>query len=259
MAKDEDAKQQSSGSSIERTLLELKQSMDSMHNKFDTFRQELSAVQDKVRDLENGQVELAGKVSVLETTSATKDELSACQLDVKEELDRIRRASNLMIFGVEETEDGMRIADAVLRLLLPHRQDHFVMIRQITKASNKPRPLMVLLNNQGERTMALSNKKMLKGKPEYKAISVQPDRTKIQRTVNAEKYRQKKEEQQGEEGKDLTNGRVLRSQGKRNADQMNKEGTEAFVIEPQTKVARKESPLPQSKLSSQDEVMEEVD
>jgi len=138
--------------------MDLKKSMDSMHTKFDSFRKELTEVQNKVRTLESEQGELSKKVTVLENNSATKQELSACQLDVKEEIDRIRRASNLMLFNVEETEDGMRIADAVLRIILPHRTDHFVMYRQITKATNKPRPIKVLLNNPGERTMALTNK-----------------------------------------------------------------------------------------------------
>lgn len=241
-------KQQVGGSSMESILGELKQSMDSMHTKFDNFSQQLKEVQDKVRNLEDGQVDLAGKVSVLETTSATKMELSASQAELKEELERIRRASNVMMFGVEETEDGMRLADAVLRLILPHRTDHFVMHRQITKSTAKPRPLKVLLNNPGERNMALSNRKLMKGIPEYKSISVQPDRTKIQRTENAEKYKQKL--------KDLENDRVLRSHGKRGADQM--EGKEVLITEPHSKVARKDGP-DQPGASFQEENMEEVD
>lgn len=226
MTKDGD-QQQASGSSIERTLVQLKQSMDSMHNKFDSFRQELTVVQTKVHDLESGQVELAGRLLGLEATSASKEELTSCQTDLKEELDKIRKASNLMMFGVDETEGGMMIAGSLLRLLLPHRTDNYVMYRQNTKSTNKPRPLKVLLNNPGERSLALTNKKLMKGIAEYKAISVQPDRTKIQRTASAEKYSQRLKDQ-GVPGSDNTNGRVLRSQEKRSADQMNA-GTREFL------------------------------
>lgn len=160
----------------EPTLRELMDSMTQMHNKMDSFKTEMTGLANKVQALEESNEKMDSRVSSLESKANN-------QSNVKEELERMKRASNLMLFGVPETEDGVALAENLLRLLLPSHVGPFLMRRQESKAnaSKRPGPLKVMLSNYEERRIALSNKTKLNGMDCYRGISVQPDRTKQQR------------------------------------------------------------------------------
>lgn len=167
----------------EPTLREIMNSMKSMHEKMDSYKEEIQDLRNKVVNVEKNQIALNDRISSVKESAAEKQDVVACEERLKEEMDRIRRSSNLIMFGVQETENGILLAEKVLKVLLPEHQGKFLMRRYgVPPTDNqKTRPLQVCLNSAAERSFALSNKKLLKGIDEYAKISVQADRTKKQR------------------------------------------------------------------------------
>lgn len=167
----------------EPTLGDVWKSMQLMHEKMDSYQAEIKDLRNKVENVENSQAALNEKISAVEKSAAVKKDVAECEDRLKEEIDRIRRSSNLILFGVQETEEGILLAERVLKLLLPDHTGKFLMRRYGVPPSDdsKTRPLQVCLNSAAERSFALSNKKLLKGKDEFARINVQADRTKKQR------------------------------------------------------------------------------
>lgn len=181
----------SSGTEKEPTMKELLSSMNfmhgsmqCMHDKLDNFKTEMTHMQKRMDSFETEQTQLKERMDGIESNSIGREALTAQEDNFKEEMDKMRRASNLILFGVQESQEGMQLAESLLRLLLPHNPGPYVMTRHGEISDKKaPRPLRVHLNNSGERGIALSNKRLLKGKQQYKSISVNADRTKRQREL----------------------------------------------------------------------------
>jgi len=167
------------------------ESMGNMHDKFDSFKKDIAEIQSKLTKVEDEQKNLSKRVSSVEFKSKkhesdvqkNEERIKASEVRLQEEIERLKRSANIILFGIEETTDGVAKAQALLRMLLPAREGGFAMNRVGAPApgQSQPRPLRVLLNNAGEKYLALRNRVLLKGREEYNGVGVRADETKRQR------------------------------------------------------------------------------
>jgi len=115
-----------------------------------------------------------------------KTELCA---EVDEKLDRQKRSNNLIFMNVPESDQGIKTAAKIMKVLLPSNQ---IQIRDLrlgpTKSKLRPRPLRIVLPSSYDRFLAIQNCKKLRSIDEFKNISVCKDLTKAEQMIEREKY-----------------------------------------------------------------------
>lgn len=198
------------------TLTEFWASMMSLHEKMDGVRgdmdqiredisdvkQEFSGMKQRIYNIEVNAANTNDRVQVLETkTDSVIGRVDTAEdniIAMKEQLDRIRREGNLMLFGVAENERGLETAVALLQLILPDHTGGFPMQRigERNESKKRPRPLKVQLSNSGEKYIGLGNCHLLKGMDNFKGISVKPDYTKMQIVTRSQSRKRKQDDEQ---------------------------------------------------------------
>jgi len=182
----------------------MKSNVEGLHKKFDEFREDIKVIKHRLATVETAQDSLKSRVASLEKENLghdkenrqTRKQLASTEMRLQEEIDRVKRSTNIILFGVPETEDGVSVAMYLLNTLIPHSATSYPMIRlgkpnESGNADTSPRPLKVSHSSFGERALALRNCRLLKDRDEFKGISVRPDETPEQRrnraTRNAKK------------------------------------------------------------------------
>lgn len=170
-------------SEVKSKLTSLDAKIAQLGSRLDNIEQEQLRVNSRLLRIEKDSSETK------KSLSTTKTQL---QNELKEEIAQLKCASNLIMYNVPESPEGVKIAMNLLAIILPERVGSFPMIRinqqeaQVNHSSQtRPRLLKIILNNVAERNIALKNCKLLKGKDEFKGISVKPDQTKLQRSARS--------------------------------------------------------------------------
>ncbi len=165
------------------TLAEFWESMKSLHKKMDgvqgdvdkikevisDVKQEVSGMKERKLNIEVNAEATNNRVQVIKTKTDSVigrvDSVEANITNMKEQLDRIKREGNLMLFGVPQNESGLETAIALLQLILSEHAGGFPMQRVGEKDDKKkrPRPIKVQLTNSGEKFVGLGNCFLLKG------------------------------------------------------------------------------------------------
>lgn len=108
------------------------------------------------------------------------------QLDGKidEEINRLRRINNIIVMGLPEGEDGVRLAEELMQIILPNSTIE-IKDERLGRDLNaeKPRPMRIRLSNEVEKQTALNNCKKLKGLHNFNKVSVKKDLTKMQQVL----------------------------------------------------------------------------
>ena len=114
--------------------------------------------------------------------------------ELAEETEKKRRSTNLIIYGKHESTEA-NDKDSVDNLI-KELQISSVVIKQIERigqqSDNKKRPIKVTLKSEEERDKILNNLRNLKGKEQYKGVSVTPDYTQNERILVKEFYEKAK-------------------------------------------------------------------
>ena len=114
--------------------------------------------------------------------------------ELAEETEKKRRSTNLIIHGKHESTEA-NDKDSVDNLI-KELQISSVVIKQIERigqqSDNKKRPIKVTLKSEEERDKILNNLRNLKGKEQYKGVSVTPDYTQNERILVKEFYEKAK-------------------------------------------------------------------
>jgi hypothetical protein len=139
----------------------------------------MTALEGHVENLEKAQPvtdsKLEGRVAAIEGS----DPLSAIHAEFQLMQSKNK---NLVVFGIHESEAPDAGADRTATTKLLNEIDSsadFHCYRSGPATANQ-RPLIVKFQSVAQRDMALSNAKSLKGKDEYRMISLSPDLTKKQ-------------------------------------------------------------------------------
>ena len=151
--------------------------LDESNRKLDEIKTEISAIKGRLTAVEDKQKELE------EAQNSTEKKMVEGDKNLQEQIDQIRKASNLMIFNVEETDAALSLAKEALHIILPDHKEDFNLLRMKAfpnSTSNKPPPIRVFLSSPAERSQALKNKSLLKGLDQFKSISISADMTKNQ-------------------------------------------------------------------------------
>jgi hypothetical protein len=90
---------------------------------------------------------------------------------LNEEKERLRRAHNILLMGIPETEDGLQQAADTMNLILPNIRVTIVNQRVGLIPTTNPRPLRIFLSNAAEVRTALNQSKLLKTNPSFRNIS----------------------------------------------------------------------------------------
>lgn len=100
---------------------------------------------------------------------------------LKEQFERFRRSSNIVLYGVPENVEGAEIiVNELLQIIAPSNMIKFNIKRIGIAADGKERPLRVYMSSPPEVNTTLSRCNMLKGIEKFKSISVTRDKTKMQ-------------------------------------------------------------------------------
>ena len=114
--------------------------------------------------------------------------------ELAEETEKKRRSTNFIIHGKHESTeaDDKDSVDNLIKEL----QISSVVIKQVERigqqSDNKKRPIKVTLKSEEERDKILNNLRNLKGKDNYKGVSVTPDYTQNERILVKEFYEKAK-------------------------------------------------------------------
>ena len=123
-----------------------------------------------------------------EESNSTESIIEAVKVAHKEEIadnqDKVKRAKNIIIYGVEEpTEDAKRDEEWVKSLIKELRVK--INMKRVARigstSSEKIRPIIVNLGSEDEKTKLFGNLKVLKGMEGYKGVSICEDLTPNQR------------------------------------------------------------------------------
>ena len=111
--------------------------------------------------------------------------------ELVEERERSNRASNLIVYGVEEAKSHNRDAenkqaDEFVKTLFA-KIETTVPVRSVSrlgqKKTDRTRPIKIVLNTEEEKTQVLSNLSKLKGCEEYRNVSITHDYTIAERML----------------------------------------------------------------------------
>ena len=151
--------------------------LDESNRKLDEIKTEMTALKARLTTVEDKQKELEESQSSLGKKVVEGDQ------NLQEQIDQIKKASNLMLFNVEETDAALSLAKEALHIILPNHKEDFNLLRMKAfpnSTTNKPPPIRVFLSSPAERSQALKNKSLLKGLDQFKSISISADMTKNQ-------------------------------------------------------------------------------
>jgi hypothetical protein len=165
----------------------LQQSLKGMKESFELWRQK---VDNDIATLQSNQINLNERVSALEGADADLDReklLKDVRDEFQEQRQKIIRLNNIVLMGVEESADGVKLAEELLKLIVPNWVGPLVEIRVGDPAGKLPRPIRVSLSNLLQKTATLKNCKQLKNRAEFNKISVRKDLTKKEQAEWREK------------------------------------------------------------------------
>lgn len=164
--------------------------LDSLKTEVNNVRQDVAGIRSRVDTAEQQIKVNTARVSVVEERNDALEsrmddaeaKIDTLRKEYQEKMERIKRAANIMIFGIPESNEGILLATNLIHKILPERSGNYPMERHGDPGiqRSRPRPLRVQLNGAGEKFVALKNCKLLKGLVEFKGISVRPDQTKTQ-------------------------------------------------------------------------------
>lgn len=162
---------------------------------------QLNTIASRMKRMENRLDDVEDRVDVLEQKSnesavVVKSTVRDLREDLSEAKQRLLKRDNAIIFGIPEDEEGHKLYDELMKILLPSDMSKITYERlgDVTKITEKgPRPILVCTGNSLLKRRMFRNLKQLKDIEQFKKINVKHDLTKLQR-------------------KELTNDRQLRSQ-----------------------------------------------
>ena len=189
---------------LTKDLKEVKDSISKALARLDSVEAEQNRLKDRISSLEES--------SGVKVSKVVRD-LNEARDKLQEDIERLRCSSNLILFNVEESEDGDKLASDLLSVILPNHAGGFPMIRIPPQRSpdsdpTSRRPLKVTLNNAGEKVIALRNCKLLKGLDQFRGISVKPDQTRKQRDITRSSI-QTRSQKRNRQMEDEDNGGII--------------------------------------------------
>jgi len=162
--------------------------LDSLSDNFHELRQNQIKLEERMIDMEHEKRRLDENDSkIMKSVEKIEEKLqgfSQLKDDLAEETNKIRKLTNLIVFGIPEKSDANRIIEQLLQLVLPaitYSPPYHRLGKEITE--DKPRPIKITLNCLNEVNAALGNGKLLKGKSEFQGIYIQKDLTKRQQDI----------------------------------------------------------------------------
>lgn len=169
---------------IQQDLKSLLTTQNSILSRLDKIESDSKTMVEKQSHLEGSLDELKCKVDedVQHLNQKIESEVKTIQADLQEEILKMRKLSNLLIFGISEDAAGNQLLAELMQIISP--TTNLANIRQERVGNNeskKPRPLRLKLSTQHERDLALKNKSKLKGNEKFAKVSIQKDLTKNQR------------------------------------------------------------------------------
>ncbi|OXA60522.1 hypothetical protein Fcan01_05536 [Folsomia candida] len=158
---------------------------DTMEAKFSTlssdFLAKISGIVDKCALLEQRQDKIEERIDTV--ASDLQCEITAVREEIKEQSRRMHKIMNIVLMGVPETCDGIKTAENIMKVILPSWKGPIPDVRVgDPNRPNKshPRPLRITCSSAQDKATALKNCILLKGRDEFKTISVRRDLTKQQ-------------------------------------------------------------------------------
>lgn len=133
-------------------------------------------------------------------------EMAAVREELKEQQQRVIRMSNLVLMGVPESGEGLKLAVKLMGVIYPTWTGPLIDNRIGVPNKKGPRPLRIPLPSASERAKALRECVKLKDHREFDKISVRRDLTKIQQQeiqlrspVGTRSAKKRKPQQTGED------------------------------------------------------------
>ena len=188
------------------------------------LNEENSALKIKLANLENRVRDLKEEIKH-ELLQEVKDSIRDMMMEYKEKDDKKDRECNLVLYNVEESNkengrdreaDDKILTDRVFKEGVGINEYQIKSIIRLGKRNegiNKPRPLLIKLDNSEQKWLILKNAKKLNKctRQEFKKCFIVPDKTKIEREKDYLLRNQLKEERDsGEEGWYIKNGKLNR-------------------------------------------------
>lgn len=151
-------------------------------------KKELKSINEKLKGLESKINSVDQRVLVLEQANLNrckKEDINSAvknlQVELSETRQRAARLNNLIVFGIKENDEGELLFSQLLNILLPQGQHRIDSERLLGNSNgNKPRPIRIFCSNPIVKRSMMANLKNLKGRQEFREVSVQLDLTKIQ-------------------------------------------------------------------------------
>lgn len=140
--------------------------------------QSIGQVVGRVTELERRQ-DIVEK-TVEQMDEAVRTEFQAVREEIKEQKNRIIRMTNAVMMGVEESSEGLNLAQDLLNIIAPGVIPKVVDTRVGHPEAKKPRPLRVHFPSSQARDAALASCAKLKDDKRFQGISVRKDLTKSQ-------------------------------------------------------------------------------
>ncbi len=172
---------------LQQSNNQLNNQLKGMKESFELWRQK---VDNDIATLQSNQINLNERVSALEGADADLDReklLKDVRDEFQEQRQKIIRLNNIVLMGVEESANGVKLAEELLKLIVPNWVGPLVEIRVGDPAGKLPRPIRVSLSNLLQKTATLKNCKQLKNRAEFNKISVRKDLTKKEQAEWREK------------------------------------------------------------------------
>lgn len=152
---------------INGSIKQLQESVNQLKTTQDTILNRLSAVEDIATNLTGVQ-------------EGVQNQLKLIDNEAKEQYQKLVRMSNIVLMGIPETDAGLLLANQLLALLHSEWKGPVIdrRIGEKKSSQNQPRPLRVPVKHSLMRDEIIGHCSSLKGKDEYKGISVRRDLTK---------------------------------------------------------------------------------
>jgi len=165
---------------IMSVVLETNVKVDSILQRLETVEANHANLESRVARIESEEFLTVNDME--EITYQIKKSSQESYDEMKEQCDRMRRESNIILMGIQESHEGELLIDDLLETILPPNTAA-VLKERVGKPSaeqKNPRPMRIVLANSLLKRQTLRNCKALKGLEKFKNISVKPDLTKIQ-------------------------------------------------------------------------------
>lgn len=145
----------------------------------------LDKMEKEKEEMSKNHASLSKSVSeVRKDVAQVVDGLQEVHERLAEEISRVRKMTNIVLFGLPEDDAGRILAQELMQILLPSSHQHITSYDErlgaVNPTLNRPRPLRIRLSSATEKSAALSNCRKLKGLNQFKGISVKQDMTKFQ-------------------------------------------------------------------------------